>query len=171
MEVASQFLRVYRSAFSPLERQSPARQALTDQEFLEAMGDRSVLKFVGWSRDRVTCAMAIMATDLSVVPWISVPFFEDRFPEHYERGAVYYFHALLVRPEHQGGPWARLLLEELTKKLGADRAVAAFDCSDQTLAATRLPDVIAKVAGRLVHLVRVDLGRQHYYAYSSNGFR
>ncbi len=170
-DLAEEFRAVYRAAFEPLERLSPARQALTDDEFLEAMHDESVVKFLGWDADRVPCAMAIMATDLSVVPWVSAPYFEARFPEHHARGAVYYFHALLVRPEFQGGPWARLLLEELTWALAANKAVAAFDCCSHTVNTARLPEVIARVAHRISHLEPTELDQQHYFAYVLGGLR
>ncbi len=165
MAVARRFLDVYRGAFAPLIRISPARQALTDDEFLDAMEDESVVKFVGWDHQREPCAMAIMATDLSVVPWISVPYFEARFPDHFRRGAIYYFHALLVHPEKQGGPWARLLLEELITMLARHHAVGAFDSCSHTVDVTRLPELIARVAARLCVLDPIELDRQHYFGF------
>ncbi|HYE76418.1 MAG TPA: hypothetical protein VEI97_00400 [bacterium] len=170
-DVAQRFLALYRAAFAPLEAMAPARQAMTEEEFLHAMDDPSVVKFVGWDWEGQACAMAVMATDLSVVPWISPPYFEARFPEHYQRGAIYYFYALLVRPENQGGPWARLLLEELTRMVGSDRAVAAFDCCSYTVDVTKLPEMIARVADRHSYLHPIELDRQHYFAYVLQGLR
>lgn len=163
--LAQVFLGVYRDAFDPLALLSPARQALNDEEFLAAMEDESVVKFVGWDREDEPCAMAVMATDLSVVPWINAPYFAARFPDHHRRGAIYYFHALLVRRQSQGGPWARLLLEELTRMMAREGAVAAFDSCSHTVEVTRLPEMIARVAGRLCVLDPIELDRQHYYAY------
>ena len=164
-DVAKEFLAVYRAAFEPLEHLSPARQALSDAEFLLAMDDESVVKFVGLDRSGEPCAMALMATELTTVPWISVPYFAARFPDHYRRGTVYYFHAILVRPEHQGGPWARVLLEELIKMLADQGAVGAFDSCSYTVDVTRLPEMIARVSKRLCHLDPVELDRQHYFGY------
>lgn len=164
-DLAEGFLAVYREAFAPLERLSPARQALTDEEFLAAMGDKSVLKVVGWDRDGQACAMAILTTDLSTVPWISVPYFAARFPDHHRRRALYYFHAILVRSRSQGGAWARLVFEELTRMLARENAVAAFDCCNHTVEVTRLPEMIARVANRLCVFDPIELDRQHYFAY------
>ncbi len=169
--LADEFLAIYRAAFSPLELLSPARQVLADDEFLTAMHDESVIKFVGWDKEHMACAMAVIATDLSSVPWVSVPYFAARYPDQHGRRAIYYFHALLVRPELQGGPWARLMLEELTRAMAAIRAVAAFDCCGHTVRNARLPEVIARVAGRLVHLEPEELDQQHYFAYGMNGMR
>lgn len=163
--LAQVFLDVYRDAFDPLAALSPARQALSDEEFLGAMGDESVVKFVGWDRDEQPHAMAIVATDLRTVPWISVPYFEARFPDHHRRGAIYYFHALLVRSKSQGGPWARLLLEELIRVAAQGRVVAAFDSCSHTVEMSRLPEMITRVANRLCVLDPIELDRQHYYGY------
>ncbi len=164
-DLAEEFLSVYRETFAPLERLSPARQSLTDEEFLAAMGDESVVKFVGWSRVGQPCAMALLTTDLSTVPWISVPYFAARFPDHHRRGALYYFHAILVRAENQGGAWARLMFEELTRMLARENAVGAFDSCSHTVERTRLPEMIARVANRLCLLDPIELDRQHYFGY------
>lgn len=163
--LAQEFLGVYRRAFDPLAPLSPARQALSDGEFLAAMADKSVIKFVGWDRNEQPHAMAIVATDLCTVPWISVAYFEARFPDHHRRGAIFYFHALLVRRESQGGPWARLLLEELIRVAARDRVVAAFDSCSHTVEVARLPEMIVRLAKRLCILDPIELDRQHYYAY------
>jgi GNAT superfamily N-acetyltransferase len=164
--LAAEFLTLYRDAFRPLEHLAPARQSLTDDEFMEEMSDPSVVKFVARDTADETVGLAFMATDLSVVPWISVPFFATRFPDHYARGALYYFGALLVTPNRQGGPWARLLLEELIARLAADRAVAAFDCCQYNVDVVRLPRMISKVANRLDVLDdAIELDPQRYFAY------
>lgn len=163
--LARMFLDVYSEAFDPLASLSPARQALSDDEFLAAMDDESVVKFVGWDRHERPHAMAIMTTDLGTVPWISLPYFEARFPDHHRRGAIYYFHALLVRPESHGGPWARLLLEELIRMVARDRAVAAFDSCSHTVEVARLPEMITRLANRLCIVDPFELDRQHYYGY------
>ena len=164
-ETARRFLTIYRAAFAPLEKLAPARQALTDEEFLEEMSEPAVVKFVGWDDRHEACALAFMATDLSVLPWVSRPYFAARFPEHYARGAVYYFGALLVRPDRQRGPWAKLLLEHLVRKVTADRAIAAFDCCEHTVSVVRLPEMIARVGHRLATLETAELEPQRYFAY------
>src|SRR5687768_15397702 len=98
-ELVEDFLAVYRAAFAPLEKLAPARQAYDDDEFRHEMADEHVMKLIAWDNSGVACGMAFIATDLSVVPWISVPYYAHRFPEHYARGAVFYIGAMLVRPE------------------------------------------------------------------------
>lgn len=167
--LARRFLPIYRAAFAPLDALAPARQSLTDDEFLAEMGDERVLKFLGWDRHEESVALAFMATDLSVVPWVSVPYFEARFPEYFARGAVYYVGGLIVRPENQGQPWAYRLLREITKRSAADEAMIAFDCCDHVAAVTRFPEMIAKVARRHREIETLELEPQRYYAYSFVG--
>ena len=104
-DVAQEFRAIYRAAFEPLMTRAPARQWLTDDEFMHEMTDPSVLKFVARATDTdEIVALSLMSTDLSTVPWISVPYFQTHFPDHFERNAIFYFGSLLVRPERQGGP-------------------------------------------------------------------
>jgi hypothetical protein len=163
--ISSEFLAVYRSAFRPLERLAPARQSLTDEEFMLEMEDERVLKFVGSDSDGQTVALGSMATDLSAVPWISPGFYKERFPDYFERGAIYYFGSLLVRPDRQGGPWATVLLTEMSKRVMADGAIAAFDCCAYNVTVVRLPELIATVGSRLGRVETMELDPQQYFAY------
>jgi hypothetical protein len=163
--VAEEFLHIYRSAFLPLERLAPARQSLTDDEFMMEMRDERVLKFVCNDREEDTVALGFMAADLAVVPWISPPYYAARFPDHYARGAIYYFGSLLVRPDRQGGSWATMLLTEMSKQVMANSAIAAFDCCAYNIRVLRLPELIATVGQRLGRVETVELDSQQYFAY------
>lgn len=163
-ELAERFLVIYRAAFGPLETLAPVRQGLTDEEFLDQMFDPSVIKFVAWDEEGEPAALAFMATDLSTVPWISVPYFRARFPEYFARGAIYYFEALLVSPDHRGGPWASRLLQAATRTLTAARAIALFDCCEYNVG-RKLPEMIARAAASLTQFTATQLEAQRYYAY------
>ena len=164
-QVAAEFLSIYRSAFLPLERRAPARQSLTDDEFIMEMEDERVLKFVCNARDGTTVALGFMATDLSVVPWISPPYYQTKFPDHYARRAIYYIGSLLVRPDCQGGSWATMLLSEMSKTVMAASAIAAFDCCEYNVTVARLPELIATVGQRLGRVETIELDSQQYFAY------
>lgn len=163
--LSHRFLVLYRAAFTPLERLAPARQGLTDDEFLDQMGDPSVVKFVAWDDSGEPMAMAFMATDLKVVPWISPQYFEARFPEHFARAAVYYFGALLVSPAHRGGRWAFMVLDAAAAMVARNRAVAVFDCCEHN-ATRRLPELIAMAGRRVGNIDALQLAPQRYYAFA-----
>jgi predicted GNAT superfamily acetyltransferase len=168
-ELAEQFLRVYRAGFAPLELRSAARQALTDDEFRAEMRDPLVTKFVAFDDEGEAGAMAIIATDLSIVPWISVPYYAHHFPEHYARGAIYYVNAVVVRPDRQGGPWSKVVLEDMYRFVAEHRALMAFDCCGYNVDTVKLVETTARAAHRIAHVETAELDQQRYYAFDMAG--
>jgi hypothetical protein len=159
------FLVLYREAFAPLAEKAAARQSLTDDEFREEMTEESVLKFVAWDDARGAVALAFVATDLSVIPWISVPYFAARFPEEYARGALYYFGALLVRSDRRGGTASMQLLKELTRFVSMNRGIAAFDCCQYNEETIGLPELVAAGGRQVCEIDTRPLDSQRYFAY------
>ena len=170
-ELIEPFLAVYRAAFAPLETLAPARQSFDDDEFRHEMTDERVLKFVAYNADGEACAMAFMATDLNAVPWISVPYFAKKFPDHYARGAIFYVGALLVRTDKQGGPWAKEVVDEMVRFVASNRGVATFDCCGFNVDVVKLPDTLARATHRLAYAETTELDQQRYYAYDMAGLR
>lgn len=169
VQTQEEFLQIYRDAFAPLEPLAAARQALTDDEFRVQMNDPGVFKFLAWDDDGRACAMAIMAADLSKVPWISPQYFAARFPEHSARNAIYYYQALLVRGDHRKSGTAGQMLEAVITKVAEDKAVAAIDCCRFTVEEVQFPAMVSAVASRLCHFDEWEIDSQHYYAYRSTG--
>jgi len=171
-DVAEEFRVIYRSAFDPLMTKAPARQWLTDDELMHEMSDPAVLKFVARAgEDDEIVALAFMSTDLSTVPWISEPYFAHRYPDHYARNAIFYFGALLVRPERQGGPWAKYLLDHIFYYVAERRGIGAFDCCGFNVDTVALPELIVRASHRLIHLDLQLLDQQTYYAGVVDGFK
>jgi hypothetical protein len=168
-DLAAQFLDVYQAAFAPLATRSAARQALTDEEFLDEMRDARVTKFVAFDGNGEAGSMAIVATDLSLVPWISVPYYAHHFPEHYARGAIYYVNAVVVRPDRQGGPWSKVVLEELYRFVAENRALMAFDCCGYNVDVVKLVETTTRASHRIAHVEAAELDQQRYYAFDMAG--
>lgn len=163
------FLELYRAAFDPLVPLAAARQSLTDDEFREEMVDPSVLKYVGWDDSGAPVALVMIATDLTRVPWISPEFWERRYPDHYRRGAIHYYGALLVSPQVRGGPWAVRMLTEATRFTAGLPGIAAFDCCRYNVDEVHLPELIASIGKRICRFETVEVDVQRYYAYVSHG--
>jgi hypothetical protein len=161
-----EFLGVYRDSFAPLEDKAAARQSLTDDEFREEMLEESVLKFVAWDKRGRPAALAFVATDLSIVPWVSVPYYAARFPDHFSRGAVYYFGALLVRTDLRGGIAAAELLKELTRFVSINRGIAAFDCCRYNEETINVPELVAAGGRQICEIDTQEIDAQRYYAYT-----
>jgi hypothetical protein len=167
--LAEEFLAVYRAAFAPLEVRAAARQSLTDEEFREEMTDPRVLKFVAYDAQDEAAAMSMVATDLSVVPWISVPYYAHRFPEHHARGTLFYAGALVVRPDRQGGPWSKMVVDEVFRFVAEHRALLAFDCCGYNVDVVKFPDTSARAAHRIAFVENTELDQQRYYALDMAG--
>lgn len=165
------FLDLYRDAFAPLAVQAAGRQSLTDDEFRAEMAEESVLKFVGWDRHDTPVALALVATDLSHVPWISPAFWIDRYPDHAARGAIWYYGALLVDPTAKGGFWTRRLMVEMARHTAIHRAVAAFDCCRFNVEDVKVPQMVAEISNRLAHSSGGLVDTQSYYAFVFDGLR
>lgn len=169
-DLVEEFLKVYRAAFEPLEVRAAARQSLTDEEFVAEVNHPAVLKWVARDELDRPCGMAFVATDLAIVPWISLPYYQARFPEHYARKAIYYFGGLLVHPDHQGTTAAAELLEASLGRCAEDHAIAAFDCCAFNVEVKHFTDHIDAVCRRVAiecDLQEIDV--QHYYAYDLRG--
>jgi hypothetical protein len=169
-DLVERFLELYQESFAPLAIQAAARQSLTDDEFREEMAHPAVLKWLGYL-DGEPVAMMFFSKDLSILPWISVPYFAHHFPDHFGRGAIYYFGGLLVHPDHRGGRVVKAMLEAGSRQIASDDAIAAFDCCAFNVAEIRLPEMIAKIAGRLCDVTPHDIDTQHYYAYELRNLR
>lgn len=169
-DLIEDFLKVYRAAFEPLETRAAARQSLTDEEFVEELAHPAVKKWVAWDELDRPCGMAFLTTDLTIVPWISLPYYQAHFPEHYARKAIYYFGGLLVHPDHQGTRAAVELLEASLGRCAADHAIAAFDCCGFNVEVKHFTDLIADVCRRVsidCDLQEIDV--QRYYAFDLRG--
>jgi ribosomal protein S18 acetylase RimI-like enzyme len=171
LNVAEEFLTIYRDAFEPLKTKSPARQWLTDDEFRHEMSDPSVLKFVARAQDDEIVAMALMSTNLDTVPWISQPYFAAKYPEHYADGNIFYIGAMLVRPERQGGPWAKYLLDHIFHFFGERRGVGCFDCCSFNVETVALPDLIVRAGHSIIEMDLEILDQQTYYGGTCSGFK
>jgi len=169
-DVAEEFCKLYRTAFEPLDVLAAARQSLTDEEFLEELAHPSVFKWLVYDDFDRPCALSFMTNDLTTVPWVSIPFYKARFPDHFERKAIYYFGGLLVHPEYQGSSVVKDLLVQVMLKVGADDAICAFDCCGFNVDVKRFPKLVgdfAELVNEFVDLQEVDV--QRYYAYVMKG--
>lgn len=164
------FLKLYRSAFEPMEVLAAARQSLTDDEFVEELTHPATFKMVCYDDADRAVGLSFMTNDLTTVQWISIPYYQARFPQHFARKAIYYNGALLVHPDYQGTSAARLLLEAVFRKCGETDAVCAFDCCGFNVDSRRFPQMIADIARSVCRSVDTqEIDVQRYYAYVTEG--
>ena len=163
--LVTQFRGLYRESFKDMDRRAAARQSLTDEEFVEEMGHDAVVKWIARTEDGDVAGLGFMTADLSLVPWISIPYYADRFPDHYLRTAIYYLGGLVVVPEHRGGPAVRELIADMCRHSAAADAIIAFDCCEFNVGVIRLPEMIARISEQAGAVAHHELDAQRYYAY------
>ncbi|MCU1455255.1 MAG: uncharacterized protein JWN46_3401 [Acidimicrobiales bacterium] len=164
------FLELYHESFAPLAPLAAARQSFTDDEFRMEADHPDVLKVVGWRGDDIV-ALALISTNLDVVPWISPEFFKQQYPDQYARRAIFYYSTLLVVPEERGGPWVHAITEAGALMTATHDGLVAFDCCRFTKDEVQLPEMIYAISNMYAVVEPVEIDVQHYYAYVTRGIR
>lgn len=168
-DIVEQYWELYDQAFEEMKTASPCRQYLRREEFYEEMCDHRIIKFILWDDDSEPVAMSLVATDLEAVPWISPPYFEKKFSEHYRKGIIYYFGALLTTHHDRQDGHAEYLLAELVNFVVGNDGIACFDCGGFNN--VFLPTVIREATEKQANVLCEQLDTQTYYAYTSGGFK
>jgi hypothetical protein len=161
--VADELWAHYVEAFTPLEELALLSQMYGRDVWDALMRDTDVVKIIGWNDGRPV-GLCLFTNKLDVVPQISPPFLRRRYPEQFERAAVYFgvlvFVALTAR--------LRTLFPRLIATAGeiaaARAGVAVFDICAHNVAELALDDQFAVMASWFPrsHFDRIDT--QSYYA-------
>jgi len=171
--LVSSFYDLYVAAFGPLRTRAAARQVLTLHEFAGEMADPRVDKYVVWDGDgrggERAVALTTFTNDLATVPWIEPAYYAHHYPDHFERGAVYYLGFTLVHPGlHQAGVF-RLTVARIVERLVAERAVCAWDICAHNDTVLELGAGIERVITRLAEVTVGSVDVQTYYASTFHG--
>lgn len=124
---AERLYRLYTATFGDLAIRSVARQTLHREEFMAAMHDPRVDKYLARDSHGDPVAMCTLTRHLETVPWISPDYFAHHYPEYAARDAIYYLGFILVTHRHRRarvfGDMVRLLATTLMER----RAMCAYD--------------------------------------------
>jgi hypothetical protein len=113
--------------------------------------------------------MALVAEELSAVPWVSPDYFAARFPLEYSEGRLFYFGALLTAPHARRAGNAKRLLAALSEHVAAVDGIAAFDCAGVNV--PYVPDLVAAIADEVTDLTPQQIDSQHYDANKTSGLK
>lgn len=122
-----EFYDLYSLAFDPLKRHSVARQVLTRQEFAEQMLDERVVKYVARNDAGDPLGLTTLTNAIDSVPWVSPDYFEEHYPDHWARGAVYYLGFTLAHPSQRHLQFIETVIMVGMQGLASERAVIAYD--------------------------------------------
>lgn len=162
-ELTLVFYDLYEAAFGPLRTRSMARQTLSEAEFTAQMTNGSVVKYVAWDADGKPVGMCTLTRHLWTVPWISPEYFANRYPEHWERNAVWYLGFILTHPSQRHARFIDQITQVGVGELVEQKAICAYDMcafNDEVLGLSR------RVAGtfeRTTGAVPTLADSQNYY--------
>lgn len=139
------FYELYLGAFEHLKRRSATRQVLTRSEFFAQMTDPRVDKYIAWGADGAPIGLTTLTRHLGSVPWVSPEFFEDRYPEQWARGAVYYLGFTLAHPTQRHRSFVETMLCVGIEEMVVEGAVIAYDACAYNEAALRFSDRVRSV--------------------------
>lgn len=161
------FLPIYQESFEPLAELSAQKQVLTDLEFRTLLTSPSTLKFCGWTEDGELAALAVVATDLSLVPWLSELFFKKEYPEEHARAALGCVMTILVATQHRDKPWIVGLVQAIGAHMLKVKGVALFDCCKYNVEVSHFPELIASITQDWMTFEPRLLDYQNYYGFTS----
>ena len=157
---------LYEVAYEELAAKDITRETLFRHEFAEVLADSTYRLTVVRDDDATPIAMAVIATDIAVTRYLSVPYFQRRYPERLAAGKIHYIMWILVHPDHQN--------TRATYELA--RAGLAPEVEDGTLLVFDLPEsnqpnergggaeFFHRVAKTLAEVQLESFGVSRYYA-------
>jgi hypothetical protein len=162
-EMTLVFHELYERAFGPLRTRAIGRQVLTESEFAAQMVDETVTKYVAWDDDNHPVGMCAMTQRLENVPWISPEYFAERYPDHWERDAIWYFNFVLAHPSHRHARFIDQLIAVGIGELVEQRAICAYDICAYNDVTLGLGTRFAKSFERATGVVPRLADTQDYY--------
>jgi len=121
------FHELYEAAFGPMRVRSMARQTLTKAEFTAQMTNSAVTKYVAWDAEGRPVGICTLTRRLETVPWISPEYFAARYPDHWQRNAVWYLGFVLTHPSQRHTRFIDQLMEVGIGELVDSRGICAYD--------------------------------------------
>lgn len=163
LELAAEPLwELYEDAFGPLRPKAAARQFLTREEFDEELVDNRITKYVAW-QDENPVGLATLTRELATIPWISPEFYQERYPEHAARNAVFYLGFVLVRPELKASRTFHRLMEVVTDLVAVESGVIGYDICHFNNATLRFSQRIESFVHRRQQASFDRVDTQEYY--------
>jgi len=129
-EIVKQLWKLYDGAFRDLNQASPCRQSLSQDNFIEALMNDKITKFVLSEKETGKyVGISIITNHLNLVPWISPCYFEDRYPEYFSKKLIYYFLGTAVEVSYRAQSGGLRLLVHIIDALPV-KCIVAYDYTE-----------------------------------------
>lgn len=168
-ELADRFWPLYEEAFGPMRVRAAARQVLTRQEFDDEVTNPRVWKYVAWDEAGEPVGLTTLTDDLAAVPWISPEYYAHRYPDHWERRAVFYLGFTLVKPALRHSRVLYAMLRPAVHRIASRRGVCAYDVCGFNDATLRFGLGLERLVHRFSEAEVSTVDVQTYYVASFSG--
>jgi len=167
-ELSDRLWELYDLAYDHIAAQDVTRETLFRHEFNEVLADSTYAKTVVHRPSGDVIAFSVIATDIAVTRYLSVPYFRRRFPEKMAGGKVHYVMWVVVHPDYQTGRAASELAKSGLVPEADEGALLVFDLPE-----SNQPDEVGRGAELLYRLAKMvndgdttleSLGVSRYYA-------
>jgi hypothetical protein len=138
---------LYVDLFTEVDELAAQRHLMTPAEFADVYADEDVLKFYAVDDKGTPIGMSVLTRRLEAWPLISPRFFARRWPELYQRQAIWYIGFVGVLPKHVHA--FRQLVSDMYPFVIGTAGVAVMDFCTYNVTARRLPEVTLRLLGRL----------------------
>lgn len=101
MSLIDQLWELYVLSYEKIAEQDITRETLFRHEFNEVMADSTYRTTLVHGDDGVPLAMSVVATDIGVTRYLSVPYFRRRYPQRLADGRIHYVMWAVIHPDHQ----------------------------------------------------------------------
>lgn len=157
---------LYSLAYDKIAEQDVSREILFRSEFDEVMADPTYRITVVRDDDNEPIAMAVVATDIAVTRYLSVPYFRKNYPDRFAEGRIHYIMWVVVHPDHQAGRASWELARAGFAPEVADGALLVFDmpASNQTQDQGGVVELFRRVANSIAEVELESFGASRYYA-------
>lgn len=161
-EAAESLWALYREVMGPLDQVAALKHLESEELMMQRFADPGITKVIGWHGDEPV-GLGLITNDFALVGEISPDFFNNKFPEHAERNAIFYGMAVLVKPTQRGMTmFSRIYIEmwQIPARVGG---VLIFDTCKFNRDNFGADDIVAHIASNFPKASWSTIDQQTWY--------
>lgn len=149
--------KLYEEVFADIDSHAAARHLMYESEFVGIAANQHIRKYLVRDDAGVLVGMSTLTNDLESVPLISPRFFARRWPDHFQRGAIWYC-GFVGAGRNDVHAYADLVLT-MWKRIRSNNGIVFMDYCQSNVENHRIPQRTRTLMARYgnpVHHTQVD---------------
>lgn len=164
---------LYQRVFADINKRAAQRHLMTHHEYIDVAEDPRIRKYFAVQPDGDPVGLSTITNQLDAWPLISPEYFAHRFPDHYQRQAIWYIGYVGVDTTPTGRPrlhtFSQLIAAMYPQVIESD-GLAVMDFCGYNIDVKHLPEVSRLVQHRLnPNVTGTVLDRQEFWAFRFDG--